>query len=430
MYSDNQISLILYCALKKYRLQAMKCRSCGSESLAEFVNLGRTPPANNLINKEKLHQPDEWFPLLINVCEQCFLVQTQDFIAPSDIFTPDYVYFSSYSSSWTQHAEKFVTEAIDKLNLKQDSFVVEIASNDGYLLQFVKKNGLRCLGIEPADETAAVAVSKGIDVLNDFFSYEVGLKVSNHYGKADLIVANNVLAHVAEPLNLLRGIHVLLKKTGVASIEFHSIKELMKRMSIDTIYHEHFSYYSLTSFKKLVEITGLKVVDVEEIETHGGSLRVLVARDDSRNDVTKSVNRLLAIEKSMGLKKIETYKRFANDVSKIKTECLNFLSKAKAEGYKVVGYGAAAKCSTILNYVGISKDYIPFIADKSSQKVGKHIPGCRIPIVDVKTLVEFEPDYVIIFPWNIKEEIIAELKNKLLKPVKFFQLTPEITLIN
>jgi len=398
-------------------------------NLIDFCDLGQAPLSNGLIPECQLGQNEKRYPLKIKVCVECLLVQTQDFVEVHDIFTSDYVYFSSYSSTWIKHAENFVQEVIKSYNLNHNNFVVEIASNDGYLLQFVKKSGIPCLGIEPAEEASAIAENKGINVINDFFSLKLSEEIVKKYGKADLVVANNVLAHVPDPVNILCGVNKLLKSTGVASVEFHSVKELMQRQAIDTIYHEHFSYYSLNSFKKLAESAHLKVVDIQELDSHGGSLRVFLTRDDTNHDVSNRVNEGLASEYEMGLADINTYRKFSDNVMDIKHACINFLLNAKGEGLKVAGYGAAAKASTLLNYAGITRSLMPFIADKSPSKVGKYIPGCRIPIVDVAELVKFDPDYIIIFPWNIKHEVISELSPKLSKRVQFFQLAPEIVLL-
>jgi len=407
----------------------MKCRSCSSVNFIDFCDLGQAPLSNGLVPAFQLGQHEIWYPLNVKVCVECLLVQTEDFIEAHDIFTSDYVYFSSYSSTWIKHAENFVQKAIKNYSLNHNSFVVEIASNDGYLLQFVKKSGIPCLGIEPAEETSAIAGNKGINVINDFFSLKLSGEIVEKYGQADLVVANNVLAHVPDPENILRGVYILLKNTGVASVEFHSVKELMQRQAIDTIYHEHFSYYSLYSFKKLAESARLKVVDVQELDSHGGSLRVFLTKDNSIHDVSNRVSDVIASEYEMGLEDINTYRKFSDNVIDIKHACINFLLNAKKEGLKVAGYGAAAKASTLLNYAGITTNLIPFIADKSPSKVGKYIPGCRIPIVDVAELIKFEPDYIVIFPWNIKNEIISELSPRLSKKVKFFQLGPEVVLL-
>ena len=407
----------------------MNCRSCGSVNLIDFCDLGQAPLSNSLIPAFELEQNEIWYPLKIKVCIECLLVQTQDFVEAHDIFTSDYVYFSSYSSTWIKHAENFVQEAINSYDLNHNSFVVEIASNDGYLLQFVRKSGIPCLGIEPAEETSVIAENKGINVINDFFSLKLSEEIVGKYGEADLVVANNVLAHVPDPVDILCGMYRLLKPTGVASVEFHSVKELMQRQAIDTIYHEHFSYYSLHSFKKLAESAHLKVVDIQELDSHGGSLRVFLTKDDFNHDVSNRVSDVIASEDEMGLADINTYRKFSDNVIDIKQACLNFLLNAKKEGLKVAGYGAAAKASTLLNYTGITTSLIPFIADKSPSKVGKYIPGCRIPIVDVAELIKFEPDYIIIFPWNIKNEVISELSPRLSKRVKFFQLAPEVVLL-
>ncbi|MBM87254.1 MAG: SAM-dependent methyltransferase [Gammaproteobacteria bacterium] len=407
----------------------MKCRSCSSVHLIDFCDLGQAPLSNGLIPECQLGQNEKRYPLKIKTCVECLLVQTQDFVEAHDIFTFDYVYFSSYSSTWIKHAEKFVQEVVKNYNLNHNNFVVEIASNDGYLLQFIKKSGIPCLGVEPAEDASAIAENKGINVINDFFSLKLSGEIVAKYGEADLVVANNVLAHVPDPVNILCGVYKLLKTTGVASVEFHSVKELIQRQAIDTIYHEHFSYYSLHSFKTLAESAHLKVVDVLELDSHGGSLRVFLTKDDSNHDVSNKVSDVIASEYEMGLADINTYRVFSENVIDIKHACINFLLNAKREGLKVAGYGAAAKASTLLNYAGITRNLIPFIADKSPSKVGKHIPGCRIPIVDVEKLIDFEPDYIIIFPWNIKNEVISELSPRLPKRVKFFQLVPEVVLL-
>ena len=407
----------------------MRCRSCNAENLIDFCDLGRAPPSNNLITASQLGLQERWYPLKLKVCAECFLVQTKDVIKPDKIFTSDYVYFSSYSSTWTKHAEIFVQQAIQTYGLNHNSFVVEVASNDGYLLQFVKKSGIPCLGIEPAEETSAIAVDKGINVINDFFDLKLGVEIAEKYGKADLIIANNVLAHVPDPANILRGFYSLLKTNGVVSVEFHSLKELMARQAIDTVYHEHFSYYSLHSFKKVAERALLKIVDVQELDSHGGSLRVFLTKDSSAQKVSNRVGDILTSEHKVGIDNIDTYENFSDTATDIKHGCINFLLKVKAEGLKIAGYGAAAKASTLLNFAEITTDLLPIIADKNPNKVGKYIPGCRVPIVSVEELIKFEPDLVAIFPWNIKAEIIEELTPRLSKKVKFFQLAPEVILL-
>lgn len=408
----------------------MQCRSCGSKNFTDFCNLGQAPPSNSLVLSSQLGNVEPHYPLITKACEECFLVQTQDFVDAREIFTADYVYFSSYSSTWIKHAEKFVHDAVSRFNLDSNSFVVELASNDGYLLQFVTQLGIKCLGVEPTKETAIVAESKGIKVINDFFSNNLSYEIVSEYGRADLIVANNILAHVPDPANILRGISNLLQLTGVASIEFHSLQELIARVAIDTIYHEHFSYYSLCSFKKLAESAELKVVDAQELDSHGGSLRVFLTKRESQHVISSRVEIIMSKEYQMGLNKIDTYRQFSENVVNIKDACLTFLLEAKERGLKVAGYGAAAKASTLLNYAKVSTELLPFIADISPNKIGKHIPGCRIPIVDVDDLIASKPDYVVIFPWNIKNEIIAELAPRLSNDVKFFQLLPKVTLIS
>jgi len=343
------------------------------------------------------------------------------------MFTPDYAYFSSFSSTWIEHAKQFVNDMTSRCSLNKSSFVVEIASNDGYLLQFVDRNGIPCLGVEPTDETAAVAIGKGLNVINEFFSENLGQKIAKEYGRADLIVANNVLAHVPEPLDLLKGIETLLKEDGLASIEFHSLKELVNKVAIDTIYHEHFSYYSLISFQFLANAAGLKVVDVEKLSTHGGSLRVYLGRKNSSQSLSPAVQKQLDEEAASGLREVSTYREFSKKVDGLKVSYIEFLQDVKDNDLKVAGYGAAAKASTLLNYADISPGLMPMIADKSPSKIGKYVPGCRVPIVDVETLVNFGPDVVVIFPWNIKDEVIKELSSRLKSTAKFYKFVPKIT---
>tara|TARA_B110000003_G_scaffold275901_1_gene319979 strand:- start:2326 stop:3507 length:1182 start_codon:yes stop_codon:yes gene_type:complete len=391
------------------------------------LDLGSSPPSNSLVPLNKLSEQEEYYPLRTLVCEHCKLVQTEDFVVASEMFTPDYAYFSSFSSTWIEHAKQFVNDMMFRCSLNKSSFVVEIASNDGYLLQFVDQNGIPCLGIEPTDETAAVAVDKGLNVINEFFSNNLGQKIANEYGRADLIVANNVLAHVPEPLDLLKGIEALLKKDGLASIEFHSFKELIDKVAIDTIYHEHFSYYSLISFQSLANSAGLKVVDVEKLSTHGGSLRVYLSRKVSSQSLSPAVQAQLDEEVAIGLREMSTYNEFSKKVDGLKISYIDFLNSLKDKGVKVAGYGAAAKASTLLNYANIQANLMPMIADKSPSKIGKYVPGCRVPIVDIEALVKFNPDVVVIFPWNIKDEVIKELTLRLKSSVAFYKFVPEIT---
>lgn len=405
----------------------MICRSCGSKNLTLFLDLGTSPPSNSLVPFDKLSEQEEYYPLRTLVCEQCMLVQTEDFVVASEMFTPDYAYFSSFSSTWIEHAKQFVNDMMSRCSLNKSSFVVEIASNDGYLLQFVDQHGIPCLGVEPTDETAAVAVDKGLNVINEFFSHNLGKKLANEHGLADLIVANNVLAHVPEPLDLLKGIEALLKEDGLASIEFHSLKELIDKIAIDTIYHEHFSYYSLISFQSLANAAGLKVVDIEKLSTHGGSLRVYLSRKISSQSLSPAVQAQLDEEAAIGLRELSTYNEFSKKVDGLKVSYIDFLHSLREKGFKVAGYGAAAKASTLLNYADIQADLMPMIADKSPSKIGKYVPGCRVPIVDIKTLVNFDPDVVVIFPWNIKDEVIKELSSRLKSTAKFYKFVPEIT---
>lgn len=388
----------------------MKCRHCAADLRTAFIDLGSAPPSNAFLTRENLGLPEKQFPLKVMVCTSCWLVQTEDYSDADELFSSDYVYFSSYSSTWLLHAERFVKDMTARFGLGEASRVVEVAANDGYLLQYVKKAGIPCFGIEPTKSTASAARQKGIEIIESFFGVVLARKLANEGKEADLMVANNVLAHVPDINDFVSGFAVLLKNNGVATFEFPHLVELVSNNQFDTIYHEHYSYLSFTAVERIFEKNGLRVFDVERLTTHGGSLRVFACRKDSvRYERTGRVSDLLAIEHEAGVGTVAYYSGFQNRADKVKNHLLDFLVSARQKGKKVAGYGAAAKGNTLLNYAGVGLDLISFVVDKSLVKQGKYLPGSRIPVVDEARLKAFCPDYIVILPWNLKEEVMAQL---------------------
>lgn len=388
----------------------MKCRSCGSNLSLQVIDLGTAPASNAYIPPDRLDQVESWIPLKVLVCDQCWLVQTQDFSAPDSLFTDEYAYFSSYSTTWLAHASAYVEEMVDRFKLDVESCVVEIAANDGYLLQYVKARGIPCLGIEPTHSTAQAARDKGLEVRETFFGEQVATLLREEGWAADLMVANNVLAHVPDLNDFLRGFARLLKPTGVATFEFPHLLKLMAGKQFDTLYHEHYSYISLTALTHACERNGLCIFDVAELNTHGGSLRVFVQRNDSpARQITSAVGELLDTEHDAGIATMEYYETLAPAAVGIKHDLLRFLLDAKAAGKKVVGYGAAAKGNTLLNYAGVKPDLLSWVADANPHKAGKFLPGSRIPIVTPEWITQERPDYVLLLPWNLLHEINEQL---------------------
>lgn len=388
----------------------MKCRHCGSELDLTFVDLGSAPPSNAYLTDDTLCAPETWFPLKVMVCTSCWLVQTLDYTHRAQLFPPDYAYFSSISSSWLRHAEDYVEMAVRRFGLTARSLVVEVASNDGYLLQFVKARGIPCVGIEPTASTAQAARDKGLDVVEDFFGGELARRMVKDGIDADLIIANNVLAHVPHINDFVSAIATLLKSSGVATIEFPHLLPLVKDNQFDTIYHEHFSYLSFTAASRLLKQGGLTAFDVEELPTHGGSLRVYVQRTDTgTRKVHDSVGEMIARERVAGVETVSFYRGFQKRVSQVKNEFLAFLLKARMDSKLVAAYGAAAKGNTLMNYAGVRPDLVKFVVDRSPAKQGKFMPGSRIPIVDELHLQAARPDFIVILPWNLKEELCRQL---------------------
>ena len=380
------------------------CRHCGTPLNQEVIDLGHQPPSNAYLKPEQLALPEITYPLKVFVCTSCWLVQLPAHAAADELFTADYAYFSSTSSSWCAHAERFVASAIERLKLGPESRVVELASNDGYLLQYVQQRGIPCLGIEPTRATAEVARAKGIQTLEQFF----GVALAEELEQADLVVANNVLAHVPDINDFVAGIARLLKPTGRVSIECPHLLRLLAGNQFDTIYHEHYSYLSLRVVQRIAEAAGLAVVDVEELPTHGGSLRLWLAHKGSA-DPTPAVQTVLAVEAQAGLETLEAYAGFQQRAEAAKNALLQFLLQAKRDGKRVIGYGAAAKGNTLLNYAGIRPDLLPAVADRASSKQGKLLPGSHIPVISPEQLAAASTDALLVLPWNLIEELLQQL---------------------
>lgn len=388
----------------------MNCRHCSTILNDVFVDLRSSPPSNSYLNQDALLSSEKWYPLRVLFCKSCWLVQTEDFVAEDEMFSDDYAYFSSFSSSFLKHAEEYVEKVSARFGLDGNSHVIEVASNDGYLLQYFAKKAIPCLGIEPTLSTAEAAREKGIEVLNEFFGESLALKLVAQNQRADLMAANNVLAHVPDINDFVKGFSVLLNPQGVATFEFPHLVNLVEKNQFDTVYHEHYSYLSLTSVKAIFESNNLSIFDVEELPIHGGSLRVYAQCSDSgEQPVGANVGDLLVREEELGLKTVDYYAGFQEKAEEIKLSLLEFLIAAKREGKQVVGYGAAAKGNTMINFAGVGSDLISYVVDKNPAKQNMFLPGSRIPIKSVEYLKENRPDYIIILPWNLSKEIKGEL---------------------
>ena len=388
----------------------MKCRHCAKELRLPFLDLGSAPPSNAYLGEAALRGPETWYPLRLLVCEACWLVQTEDHAGREQLFDADYAYFSSYSSSWLAHAQAYVLAMRERLGLNAKSCVVEVAANDGYLLQYVREAGVPCYGIEPTASTAAAARAKGVEIVERFFGVALARELVAAGRQADLTAANNVLAHVPDINDFVGGFAVLLKEQGVATFEFPHLLRMVQECQFDTAYHEHYSYLSLTAVLRIFAANGLQVFDVEEWPTHGGSLRVFAQRSDAgRRPVTPAVAALLAREQTAGLTTPDFYAGFQHEAERIKRELLEFLLQAQREGRKVGAYGAAAKGNTLMNFAGVRPDLLPYVVDLNPAKQHKYMPGSRVPIVDEAHLRRDRPDYVLILPWNLRTEIMAQL---------------------
>ena len=401
----------------------MNCRHCGTPLTHTFLDLGFAPPSNAYLTEQDLSRPETWYPLKTKVCDNCWLVQTEDYADAAALFTPDYAYFSSTSTGWLEHARRYAGRVIEELALGGQSHVIEVASNDGYLLRNFVAAGIPCLGIEPTASTAAAAEEQGIPVLREFFGEALGMRLAGENKQADLIAGNNVYAHVPDINDFTRGLKAALKPGGVVILEFPHLMRLIEQAQFDTIYHEHFSYLSLYTVSRIFAAAGLRVWKVEELPTHGGSLRVWGCHTDGPFELDTSVDALLGEETRRGLQRLETYLAFQPRAERIKNDLLTFLIAQKRAGKTVAAYGAAAKGNTLLNYAGVKPDLISFICDAAEAKQGKFMPGSHIPILPPETLFDRRPDYLLILPWNIAAEVqqqnarLAEMGTKFVTAV-------------
>jgi hypothetical protein len=391
------------------RVSAPKCRLCGSDLTQTFVDLGMSPPCESYLEADQLDRGETFYPLHVRICSSCLLVQLPAYLAGEDIFS-HYAYFSSYSDSWVAHAKRYVDTAVERLGLDETSFVVEVASNDGYLLQHVRDLGIPRLGIEPAANIAAVAREKGIDTVCEFLGQATGTAVAADHGKADLVAANNVFAHVPHIVDFARGLRALLKDDGTVTIEIPHLLRLIEDRLYDTIYHEHYSYLSLLTTQRVLSGAGLTVVDVDELTTHGGSLRTWSMPTETALEPSERVAKVLADERAAGLDTVEGHAGFAEVVSAARDDLIEFLVAVRREGKVVAGYGAPGKGNTLLNHAGIREDLLSYTVDRSTFKQGMFLPGTHIPIHAPEHLAETKPDYILILPWNLREEITAQLE--------------------
>ncbi|HEV2811812.1 MAG TPA: class I SAM-dependent methyltransferase [Solirubrobacteraceae bacterium] len=405
------------------------CRFCGTPLRHLFADLGMCPVANSLVTEEMLSAMEPFYPLRALVCDQCFLVQSEEFESPAGIFTAEYSYFSSYSSSWLAHASEYADRMVEQLGLGPDHTVVEVGSNDGYLLQWFHERGVRVLGVEPAANVAQEAIVKGIPTIVRFFDAGVAAELAPE-SSADLLIGNNVLAHMPDVSDFVAGMKVLLKPAGVITVEFPHLMRLVDEGQFDTIYHEHFSYFSLGTVTRIFERHGLRVFDVEELPTHGGSLRVHACHaDHDGRPPTERVTELAQREETAGYGDLEVYTSFGERMKATKREVLRCLIDAKEEGRTIVGYGAPAKGTTLLNYCGIGTDFLDYTVDKSPHKQGCYLPGVRIPIHAPDEIRRTRPDYVFILPWNLKDEIVEEMSYIREWGGRFLGRTPDMTIL-
>jgi SAM-dependent methyltransferase len=399
----------------------IKCRFCDNILHDVFIDLHSVPPANSYLKIEQLNEPEVHYPLKVMVCSHCFLVQTIDFVKPESIFSEQYAYFSSFSTSWIQHAKLYVEKITNLLKLDSNSQVIEIACNDGYLLQFFQKSNVPCLGIEPSSSTAKAAREKGVKVIEDFF----GQNLAPSLPKADLIIGNNVIAHVPDIRDFVGALKQVLKPSGTATFEFPHLLQLIQKNQFDTIYHEHFSYFSLLTIIRIFESFNLKIYNVETLATHGGSLRIYVAHNYYVVNQNKNILKIIDREKTFGLDNLNIYNCFKSNALKIKNSLLEFLIKTNKANKTIYGYGAAAKGNTLLNFAGIKNDLLPLIVDKSPHKQNLFTPQSHIKIV-AEHVFKNVPDYVLILPWNLKDEITNQLDYLHKKGTKFVVAIPSL----
>lgn len=407
----------------------MKCRHCQSQSMVPFLDLGTAPPSNSYVAPEMRHKPELWYPLVIRACTECRLVQTEDFADRETFFSESYAYFSSFSTSWLNHAKRYVDDMTARFGLDGGSHVVEIAANDGYLLQYVRERGIGCLGVEPTASTAKAARGKGIEIVEDFFGRELAGRLVSEGRSADLMAANNVLAHVPDINDFVAGFAMLLKPQGVATFEFPHLLNMVREAQFDTAYHEHYSYLSLTAVSRVFAANGLTVFDVETTPWHGGSLRVFAQRSDTgAHPVDARVSVMLEMERAAGMLSDGFYTGFQEAAENVRDGFLTFLIESRRAGLTVAAYGAAAKGNTLLNFAGVKPDLLSFVVDKNPAKQGQLLPGSRIPIVAEEVLKSSRPERVVILPWNLQDEIRQQLSYISDWGGKFVTAVPSLTM--
>jgi hypothetical protein len=406
----------------------MKCRHCGAPLTHTFLDLGFAPPSNAYLTEADLSKPEKYYPLKVKVCDQCWLVQTEDYAQADELFSPEYAYFSSTSSGWLAHAKRYAEKMTHELGLNAQSLVIEVASNDGYLLKNFVAAGIPCLGIEPTDSTAAAAEQLGIPVLREFFGEALGQQLTVKGQQADLIAGNNVYAHVPDINDFTRGLKAALKAGGTITLEFPHLMRLIEQAQFDTVYHEHFSYLSLQTVSRIFAAAGLRVWNVEELPTHGGSLRVYGCHQDDPRSTQAAVSSVLQAEFQHGLQDLNTYLKFQPRADKIKDDLLSFLIEQKRLGNKVAAYGAAAKGNTLLNYAGVKPDLVEFVCDAAQAKQGKFMPGSHIPILHPSEMLNRTFDWVVILPWNIADEVVKQNDQLIKLGKKFVTAVPQLNI--
>ena len=406
----------------------MKCRHCTAPLTHTFIDLGFAPPSNAYLTASDLNRPEKYYPLKVMVCDRCWLAQTEDYAAADELFSADYAYFSSTSSGWLAHAKAYSDKIVRALALTPASRVIEVASNDGYLLKNFVAAGIPCLGIEPTASTAAAARQLGIPVLEEFFGEALGKRLASEGRQADLIAGNNVFAHVPDINDFTRGLTAALKPGGTITLEFPHLMRLIEHAQFDTVYHEHFSYLSLFTVVAIFAAAGLRVFDVEELPTHGGSLRLYGCHADDRRPNSAAISRLLDEEARRGLRALESYRAFQPRADRIKDDLLRFLLEQKAKGRIVAAYGAAAKGNTLLNYAGVKPDLLPFVCDAAAAKQGKYLPGSHIPILPPEALAARHPDFLLILPWNIAGEVKEKFATLAAQGTRFVTAVPSLAI--
>ena len=405
---------------------SITCRLCGNSNLVSVLDLGASPPCESFLSEEQLDLPEATYPLRLRLCPDCLLLQIPTLITPEDTFGGDYAYYSSYSTSWVEHARRFVDQAVDALDLDPDGFVVEVAANDGYLLQHVVNRGIRCLGIEPSVNCSEAARAKGIPMLRAFLDEALAARVRDEHGPADLVVANNVFAHIPDITGFAAGLRGLVADTGRVSIEVHHALSLITSAQFDTIYHEHFQYWTVLAARHGLAAGGLRLVDVELLPTHGGSIRLWAVPEEADVAEHPRVAEVEAVERTAGLDSPDGYLGLAERVAGIRDDLVSFLIEARRAGRRVVAYGAPGKGNTLLNYCGIRPDLLAYAADRNTFKHGRYTPGTRIPVVSPEHLIEDCPDDVLVLPWNLRNEITAQLTATLRPGTRLVWPLPEL----